>query len=52
MMLAYYMSEFGLEEINNFVSELTDGTFNDIYEFINDENLDGFIINVENAIEE
>lgn len=52
MMLAYYMSEFGLEEINGFVSELTDGTFNDIYEFINDENLDGFILNVENAIEE
>lgn len=52
MMLAYYMSEFGLEEINNFVSELTDGTFNDIYEFINNENLEGFIINVENAIEE
>ena len=52
MMLAYYMGEFGLEEMNNFVSELTDGTFNDIYEFINDENLDGFIINVENAIEE
>ena len=41
---------FGLEEMNNFVSELTDGTFNDIYEFINDENLDGFIINVENAM--
>lgn len=52
MMLAYYMGEFGLEEMNNFVSELTDGTFNDIYEFINDENLDGFIINVESAIEE
>lgn len=52
MMLAYYMSEFGLEEINSFVAELTDGTFNDIYEFINDENLDGFILNVENAIEE
>lgn len=52
MMLAYYMSEFGLEEINNFVSQLTDETFNDIYEFINDENLEGFIVNVESAIEE
>lgn len=52
MMLAYYMSEFGLEEINNFVADLTDNTFNDIYEFINNENLDGFIINVENAIQE
>lgn len=52
MMLSYYMSEFGLQEINNFVSQLTDNTFNDIYEFINDDNLEGFIINVESAIEE
>lgn len=52
MMLAYYMSDFGLEEINGFLSQLTDGTFNDIYEFINDENLEGFITNLESAIEE
>lgn len=52
MMLSYYMSEFGLEEINGFVSQLTDETFNDIYEFVNDDNLEGLIVNIESAIEE
>lgn len=52
MMLAYYMSQYGLDEINEFISGLTDGTFNDIYEFINNENLDGFIANLEAAAEE
>lgn len=52
MMLSYYMSEFGLEEMNGFVSQLTDDTFNDIYEFVNNDNLEGLIVNIENAIEE
>ena len=52
MTLAYYLNEYGLDEINNFTSELTDGTFNDIYEFINDDNLEGFITNIEAATEE
>ena len=52
MTLAYYLNEYGLDEINNFTSELTDGIFNDIYEFINDGNLEGFITNIEAATEE
>lgn len=52
MMLAYYLSEYGLDEINGFISELTDATFNDVYEFVNDENLDGLIISLESATEE
>ena len=52
MMLAYYLSEYGLDEINGFISQLTDETFNDVYEFVNDENLDGLIISLESAAEE
>lgn len=52
MMLSYYLSEYGLEAINEFISELTDATFNDVYEFVNDENLDGLIISLESAAEE
>lgn len=52
MTLAYYLSQYGLETINEFVESLTDGQFNDIYEFINDENMEGFLTNLEAASEE
>lgn len=52
MTLAYYLSQYGLETINEFVESLTDGQFNDIYEFINDENIEGFLTNLEAASEE
>lgn len=49
MLLAYYMKEYGLEEINGFISSLTDEKFDDIYKFANDDNLEGIIVNLQSA---
>lgn len=51
MMLSYYMQEYGLETINEFITDLTEGLFSDIYEFVNNENLEGLIQNIESAAE-
>ncbi len=51
MMLSYYMQEYGLDAINEFISDLTEGLFSDVYEFVNDENLEGLIANIESAAE-
>lgn len=52
MMLAYYMQQYTLEGINEFIESLTEGLFNDIYEFVNNENLEGLIANIEEAASE
>lgn len=52
MMLAYYMQEFGLQGINEFIDSLTEGVFKDVYEFVNNENLEGLIANIEEAAQE
>ena len=52
MMLAYYMQQFTLEGINEFIESLTEGMFTDVYEFVNNENLDGLIANIEEAASE
>lgn len=52
MMLAYYMQQFTLEGINEFIESLTEGVFTDVYEFVNDENLEGLIANIEEAASE
>lgn len=52
MMLAYYMQQFTLEGVNEFIESLTEGVFTDIYEFVNDENLEGLIANIEEAASE
>lgn len=52
MMLSYYMQEYGLEGINEFIESLTEGMFADVYEFVNNENLEGLIANIEEAATE
>lgn len=52
MMLSYYLQEVGLEDINGFISELSDGQFNDIYEFVNDDNLEYIVTSIAEAMSE
>lgn len=53
MMLAYYMQEYGVEAINeSVISQISDGTVNDVYEFVNDANLEFTINSIEEAVEE
>lgn len=54
MMLAYYMQEYGVDEINAFVAsnEVSDGAISDVYEFVNDDNLEFLITKLEEASEE
>lgn len=52
MMLAYYMQLYGLEGINEFIENLTEGMFSDVYEFANNENIDGLITSIEEAASE
>lgn len=40
--LAFCIKECGLEVVNEYVSELSSDMFDDVYEFINDNNLEGF----------
>lgn len=52
MLLAYYLQQLGVDELNNFVSELTDGTFSSVFEFVNDDNLSYLIAEINEAIQE
>lgn len=52
MMLAYYMQEFGVEAINeSVISQISDGQIDDLYEFVNDSNLQFTIESIEAATE-
>lgn len=42
LVLAYYIAESGLDTINAWVEQFTDSMIKDLYEFINNENIDGF----------
>lgn len=52
MMLSYYMQQVGVEEINGFIAELSDGQFNDIYEFVNNDNLEYIVNSIAEAMSE
>ena len=52
MLLAYYLQQLGVDELNGFVSELTDGTFSSVFEFVNDDNLSYLIAEINEAIQE
>lgn len=47
--LAYQMQQVGLDEVNAFVSELTDGRF-ELFEFVNDDNLEYLVTSIEEAM--
>lgn len=50
MMLSYYMQQVGVEDINAFISDLSDGQFNDIYEFANNDNLEYIVTSIGEAM--
>lgn len=50
MMLSYYMQQVGIEDINAFISDLSDGQFNDIYEFANNDNLEYIVTSIGEAM--
>lgn len=52
MMLAYYLQQFGLEAVNEFLTYLTDGQFTDLYEFVNNDNVEGLVVNLEESSQE
>lgn len=52
VMLSYYLQNFGLETINTFIEELTEGQFNDLYEFVNNDNVNGLVLQLEEAASE
>lgn len=52
MMLAYYLQQLGLDEVNGFISQLTDGQFNLLHEFVNKDNLEYLVNEIANAMEE
>lgn len=43
MRLASFIQDYGLEQINEAINDLTDGQFSDIYEFVNDDNVEGIV---------
>lgn len=49
--LAYQMQQVGLDDLNAFVSELTDGRF-ELFEFVNDDNLEYLTTSIEEAMAE
>ena len=49
--LAYQMQQVGLDEVNAFVNELTDGRF-ELFEFVNDDNLEYLVTSIEEAMSE
>ena len=51
-MLAYYMQEYGVEEINGFVQELTDGNYSDVYEFATNDTIGALVADLEKAAED
>lgn len=52
MMLSYYMQQVGIEDINGFITDLSDGQFNDIYEFVNNDNLEYIVNSIGEAMSE
>ena len=52
MMLSYYMQQVGVEDINGFIADLSDGQFNDIYEFANNDNLEYIVTSIAEAMSE
>lgn len=52
LMLAYYMQEYGVEEINGFVQELTDGNYSDVYEFATNDTIGALVADLEKAAED
>lgn len=50
--LAYQMQQVGLDELNGFINDLTDGQFSDVFEFVNDDNLEYLTTSVEEAMSE
>lgn len=52
LMLAYYMQEYGIEEINSFVEDLTDGNYNDVYEFATNDTVGALVADLAKAAEE
>lgn len=52
MMLSYYMQQVGVEDINGFIADLSDGQFNDIYEFVNNDNLEYIVTSIAEAMSE
>ena len=52
MMLSYYMQQVGVEDINGFIANLSDGQFNDIYEFANNDNLEYIVTSITEAMSE
>lgn len=52
MMLSYYMQQVGVEDINGFIANLSDGQFNDIYEFANNDNLEYIVTSIAEAMSE
>lgn len=49
--LAYQMQQVGLDDLNEFVKDLTDGRF-DLLEFVNDDNLEYLTTSIQEAMED
>ena len=52
MMLAYYLQQLGLDQLNDFVVQLTDGQVNMLHEFVNKDNLEYLVNEIASAMEE
>lgn len=52
MMLAYYLQQLGLDQLNDFVAQLTDGQVNILHEFVNKDNLEYLVSEIASAMEE
>ena len=52
MMLSYYLQEVGLDDINDFIKDLSEGQMSDIYAFVNNDNLEFVVNSIAEAMEE
>lgn len=52
MMLSYYLQQLGLDEVNGFISQLTDGRVNLLHEFVNKDNLEYLVNEITTAMED
>lgn len=52
VVLARYIQEYGLDQINEVINEMSDGFYKDIYESINDENIEAFVYELSQIAEE
>lgn len=50
--LAYQMQQVGLDDLNGFIADLTDNQFSDVFEFVNDDNLEYLTTSIQEAMEE